>query len=113
MYGRINFSQIFFTTISIMTFTIIFIYFMGVNGTITIERPYHNEYMQCQEKLGVCEQSKIPSCSPCEPIKDKGYWFFYILGFLVYAGTLTYMYWRINLLDKREEEIRKREHHAK
>ena len=79
------------------------------SASVTIERPYYSEWSSCESKLAEEETRLTPACSPCMPIKDKGYWFIYIIGFIVYIAILAYGVTRSWKLDAREKELKERE----
>ena len=85
-------------------FTLLIV-FMSFGGTLNIELPYKSQYNQCQDDLNYCEESKVPSCAPCEVKEGRGYWFFYIFSFVIYIGTLIFAYKKGNMLDEREKAL--------
>ncbi len=109
MYGRISMGQL----VGVIILSLLFvtpIYWIAISsGVIKIEKPYLKEYQFCEQELDRCARAKTPSCSPCESTKDRGYWFFFILGLIVYAGSLGYMVWNNKRMDKKDEELKKRE----
>jgi len=107
MYGRFNISQFVFTALFIGGFLAIFLTFQIHNGTIVINYPYKTELNICENNLYDCKQSIKPNCSPCECKDSKGYWFFYILGFVIYMLSLFYAFKKNKQLDEREEKINK------
>ena len=78
------------------------------SGTITIEFPQARELNQCLGELQICTEMKTPSCTPVEVKQDNSYWFFYVLGLLIYIGTLFYTYKKSKQLDEREKELNKK-----
>lgn len=79
------------------------------NGTIIIERNYLDEWKIAEIDLEECKESKIPSCAACECKESSGHWFFYVLGMLIYLGTILFATKKNNELNKREKELIERE----
>ena len=76
-------------------------------SNVTIEKPYYKEYIDCGNQLQLEIEKNTPTCQP--PVRDRGYWFFYILGLVVYIFTLIYTFLQVKRFNEREERIRERE----
>ncbi len=106
MFGRYNI----FSVIVLSLLFVTPVYWIIISGgMITIEKPYYGDYQICEKELNECTISKTPSCSPCESTKDRGYYFFYVLGLLVYLGALVFAIWSTKKLNKENEDLEKRE----
>ena len=111
MYRRIQISigAVITIVVSAFLFIVMVGMFLQHQGTITIERPYLDEYNQCQEDFKVLETSKTPSCTSCKCSPSASGIFFSIFGGIIFIGGIIFWLGKEKEFEKREKELRKQE----
>lgn len=83
------------------------------SASVTIEKPYFNEWSICEERLTTEIMKNTPSCAPCECKMGASSLVFTIFGIvfgLAGYGLYFYMLYKSNKLeDKKSKEIEERE----
>lgn len=77
------------------------------NGTIKIERPYHNEYKQCKTELKLME--KDMKCPEVKCVTGITGIFWSIIGFIAMFCGMLFLWYTNNRYDRKDEELKRRE----
>ncbi len=95
--------------LTVVPFIFILYFTVGLNGSITLEKTYLNEFNECQENLKLEEEKNTPECAPVEIKQGAAGMITTILGSILWVSGLVFWFFFIfkkqEALIKQEKEL--------